>query len=237
MNYYDILINGISDELYVSRIINGKSWVAAELSDGRFGIAMHYTLESRERKFDTLEGLDARTAASAVLSWNFQEATEGMAVINAYYNTPEHMDELGAHCSYNKSCTQGMVTEGKKIALIGHLSLQPDALKGASEVYIIEREPKPGDYPDSACEYILPQCDIVVMTASAAVNKTMPRLIELSKCAKTVIIGPTAPLCPELKALGIDRISGLIIRDKEAFERWAVENHGSPYPYGDVFMI
>ena len=39
------------------------------------------------------------------------------------------------------------------------------------------------------------------------------------------------------KALGIDRISGLIIRDKEAFEGWAVENHGSPYPYGDVFMI
>ena len=47
----------------------------------------------------------------------------------------------------------------------------------------------------------------------------------------------SAPLCPELKTLGIDRISGLIIRDKEAFERWAVENHGSPYPYGDVFMI
>ena len=237
MDYYDILINGISDKLYVSRIVNGKSWVAAELSDGRFGIAMHYTLESRARQFGSLEGLDARTAASAVRSWNLQEASEGMAVINAFYNTREHMTELGAQCSYDKSCTEGIITESKKIALIGHLSLQPEALKGASKVYIIEREPKPGDYPDSACEYILPQCDIVIMTASAAVNKTIPRLLELSKCAKTIIIGPTAPLCPELKALGIDRISGVTVRDKISFERWAVENHGSPYPFGDVFMI
>ena len=237
MDYYDILISGISDELYVSRIIHSKSWIAAELSDGRYGIALHDTLESRERMLPTLEGLTARAAAEAVRSWNFLEASEAMAVINAFYNTEEHMDKLNARCGYNKSCTQGLVTEGKKIALIGHLVLQPDALKGASEVYIIERNPKPGDYPDSACEYILPDCDIVVMTASAAINKTLPRLLELSKNAAAIIIGPTTPLCPELKSLGIHRLSGMVVRDKAEFEAWATANHGNPYPYGDVFMI
>ncbi len=237
MDYYDILISGIPAELYVERIIHGRSWIAAELSGGRYGIALHDTLQSRERMLPALEGLPAREAAGAVRSWNLLEASEAMAVINAFYNTPERLRELGALCDYDKSCTKGMETEGKKIALIGHMSLQPDALRGASEVYIIERSPKSGDYPDSACEYLLPSCDIVIITASAAINKTLPRLLELSKNARVVIIGPTTPMCPELKALGIARLSGMVVRDKAAFERWTLEKSGSPYPYGDVFMI
>ena len=237
MDYYDILIDGISPEPYVSRIVHGKTWIAAELSDGRYGIAMRHDLESRGRLFDSLIGLSAREAAGAVRSWNLLEASEGMAVINAFYNTQERMDKLGAKCGYAKSCTHGMVTKGKKIALVGHLSLQSGALDGADKVYIIERNPKAGDYPDSACEYLLPDCDIVIMTASAAVNKTLPRLLELSKNAETIIIGPTTPMCPELKALGISRLSGMVVKDKDAFERWTLEKPGSPYPYGDVFMI
>ena len=237
MDYYDILIDGISPELYVSRIVHGKTWIAAELSDGRYGIAMRHDLESRGRLFDSLIGLSAREAAGAVRSWNLLEASESMAVINAFYNTPERMGKLGAKCGYDKSCTHGMVTEGKKIALVGHLSLQSGALDGADKVYIIERNPKAGDYPDSACEYLLPDCDIVIMTASAAINKTLPRLLELSKNADTIIIGPTTPMCPELRALGISRLSGMVVKDKEAFERWTLKTPGSPYPYGDVFMI
>ena len=60
MDYYDILIDGISAEIYVSRIIHTRSWIAAELSDGRYGIALHDKLQSRERMFPTLEGLTAR---------------------------------------------------------------------------------------------------------------------------------------------------------------------------------
>ncbi len=237
MDYYDILISGILTDLYVKRIIHGMSWIAAELSDGRYGIALHDTLQSRDRMLPTLEGLTAREAAGAVRSWNLLEASEAMAVINAFYNTSERLKELGALCDYDRSCTKGMETVGKKIALIGHMSLQPEALNGASEVYIIERSPKSGDYPDSACEYLLPACDIVIMTASAAINKTLPRLLELSKNAKTIIIGPTTPMCPELRTLGISRLSGMVVRDKTAFEHWTLEKSGSPYPYGDVFMI
>ena len=80
MDYYDILIDGISPKLYVSRIVHGKSWIAAELSDGRYGIALHDTLQSRERMFPTLVGMPAREAAGAARSWNLLEASEGMAV-------------------------------------------------------------------------------------------------------------------------------------------------------------
>lgn len=237
MDIYDTLINGIDGEPTVSAVIHGLTWTAAELSDGRFGIALRNQAATVHRRFGSLEGLGARLAAQAVRSWNLEEASEGMAVINAFYNTPARLAELDAGCGYDKSCTQGMATEGAKIALIGHLKLQPDALKGADKVYIIEREPKSGDYPDPACEYILPECGIVIMTASAAINKTLPRLLKLSENAKTVVIGPSAPLCPEILQHGITRVSGMVVRDIPAFKEWMMTESGNPYPYGDVFMI
>lgn len=46
-----------------------------------------------------------------------------MAVINAFYNTPERMEMLGLGGDYAKSCTDGIETEGKTVTLIGISSL------------------------------------------------------------------------------------------------------------------
>ena len=115
--------------------------------------------------------------------------------------------------------------------------MPPETVSGCKELYILERDPRLGDYPDSACEYILPQCDIVIITGSASVNKTMPRLIELSRSAVTILIGPTVPMCPALKDLGIERLSGMAVRDKAGIIDWMQREAGNPYPYGETFMI
>ena len=236
-DYYKILIDGMDDTLTVTGIVRGVAWVGAELSNGSFGIAMNTEGESVQRKFASLVGLGAKTAAQAVMSWSFNEASEAMAVINAYYNTPERMERLHLAADDAKSCTDGMDIEDKTVALIGHLKLGDEALKGAKEVYIIERDPRDGDLPDSACEYILPECDVSIITGSAAVNKTMPRLLELSRNAKTVVIGPTVPMCPELKSLGIDRLSGMVVTDKAGIVDWMRKVRGTPYPFGKSFTI
>lgn len=236
-DYYKILIDGMDDTLTVTGIVRGVAWVGAELSNGSFGIAMNTEGESVQRKFASLVGLGAKTAAQAVMSWSFIEASEAMAVINAFYNTPERMECLHLAADDAKSCTDGMDIEDKTVALIGHLKLGDGALKGAKEVYIIERDPRDGDLPDSACEYILPECDVSIITGSAAVNKTMPRLLELSRNAKTVVIGPTVPMCPELKALGIDRLSGMVVTDKDGIVDWMQKVRGTPYPFGKSFVI
>lgn len=235
--YYEILINGIPKELKVTRIVHGISWTGAELSDGSFGLAMNTVGESRPRLFPRLEGLFASEAAKAVLSWNLSEASEGMAVINAYYNSPARLDALGCQAAYDRVCTCGMDLSGKSVAFIGHLRMPPETTAGAKEVYIIEREPKDGDYPDSACEYILPRCELVIISGSAAINKTLPRLLSLSENADVILIGPSVPLCPELKALGISRLSGLVVREKFALIDWMQAESGSPYRFGESFLI
>lgn len=235
--YYGILINGMPDGLTVKRIIRGPSWIGAELSNGNLGIAMNTEGSSIERTFPTLTGLSAKKAAEAVMSWNMSEASEAMAVINAYYNSPERLEKLGCEVDYELVCTDGMDVKDKTVAFIGHLSMPEETVAGAKKIYVIEKREIAGDYPDSAAEYILPLCDIVIITASASVNKTMPRLLELSQNAETVVIGPTCPMCPELLKAGVSRLSGMVVRDREELIDWMQKERGNPYKYGDVFLI
>ena len=55
-DYYRILIDGIDTSAVVSRIVCGKSWTGAELSDGSFGIAMH-TAGRRKGNIHSSEGI------------------------------------------------------------------------------------------------------------------------------------------------------------------------------------
>ncbi|MDY6932031.1 MAG: DUF364 domain-containing protein, partial [Halobacteriota archaeon] len=53
----------------------------------------------------------------------------------------------------------------------------------------------------------LPKADIVAITGSAVVNKSMERLLELSS-GFTVILGPTTPMSPVLFDYGADILAG-----------------------------
>lgn len=227
--FYDCLLSGLDDSAVVDRLVHGVSWTAAVLSDGRCGVAMHTLGETRPRLFDRLEGLSAREAGQAVLSWNLEEAGEGMAVINAFYNTPERAEALG--CTEKSSALEGIPLSGKRLGFVGHLlhhsGLSEELALQAREYFILEREPKEGDYPDSACEYLLPGADVAVITGSAAVNKTLPRLLELCRGARIVLTGPTVPLCPSLLELGISRLNGSLILRREEMLSAIVEKRRS----------
>ena len=97
----------------------------------------------------------------------------------------------------------------KKAAIIGHFYNLEKFLTGAASISVLERKPWPGDYPDSACEYLLPQQDFVFITGSAFVNKTLPRLLQLSSAARAIVLGPSTPMSPTLFDYGADELSGL----------------------------
>ena len=123
--YYDVLLSGIKDsDLTVKKLVHGISWTAAVLSNGNAGVAMHTEGETRPRLQEIVEGMPVQQAAESVLSWNMEEANEGMAVINAFYNNREdlirHEKESG-----QKLQTGGVLEEieldGKTLAMVGHL--------------------------------------------------------------------------------------------------------------------
>jgi len=98
---------------------------------------------------------------------------------------------------------------GKKVALIGHFRGVDQLYRGRCELTIFEREPREGDLPDAAEEYLLPEMELVIITGMTLTNKTLPRILQLTQKAKVILTGPSAALTPLFFDFGVDIVSGL----------------------------
>lgn len=235
---YDRLLAGIEGDDRIDFTGSGDRWCMAGTASG-LGLAMNTPGDTAPLLFPGgLEGLPLAKAAQALKSWNFREASFALAAVNAWYNSPRRLDKLGAALPAGQHYTHGLNYDGMCVGIVGHMKGPADLRQRAGEVYILERCPEPGDYPDSACEYILPRCDLVIITGSSIINKTLPRLLELSRRAYVILTGPSVPLCPALLDFGVDRLAGLVV-DKPGATAAHVSGSvpGSPYHLGQSFLL
>lgn len=217
---------------------SGGGWALVR-SGGRCGIAMATDGDTIPPMLKgQVAGLSLREAAAAVGSWNFAEASFALASVNCALNTPERIKLLRAECDHDTHYTNGLDFKGKTVGFVGHLKGSDTLHRDAKRVIILEREPKPGDYPDSAAELLLPECDIVLITGSAIINKTLPRLLELCENAYTVLTGPSVPLWPGFLDMGIDMIAGMAVTDENAAVECVSQSaRRSPYKWGPAFRL
>jgi uncharacterized protein (DUF4213/DUF364 family) len=90
-------------------------------------------------------------------------------------------------------------------------TLEP--LQDVCDLTVLERTPGGSDLPDVACEYVLPEQDCVCITGTAVSNKSLPRLLELSRSAYTVLVGPSFPLSGVWIDYGVDMLAGTVVTD------------------------
>lgn len=208
---YDALIEQVPSDIKIDRIYMGETWTIVH-AGSYCGIAV--TVNEQDvvlPSFKHLIGTDLQSAAELCKSWSFLEASVGTAALNAYFNNPSvALTVPNMSCTKNAFTDYASAVEGKAAAIIGHFFNLEKFLTKASSVSVLERKPWPGDYPDSACEYILPQQDFVFITGSAFINKTLPRLLQLSSASRCVVLGPSTPMSPLLLDYGADELSGLI---------------------------
>jgi uncharacterized protein (DUF4213/DUF364 family) len=114
---------------------------------------------------------------------------------------------------------------GKSVSVIGRY---PGLVRYETEmkINVIELQPGPGDFPATASEYLLPESDWVFLTATSIPNKTFPRLVELAKNAKLVLMGPTVPWLSELADFGIDYLAGVTVTDPTILRQTVAEGGG-----------
>lgn len=208
---------------------------------GSLGLGMNTEGRSREPMTSLSVsplGMKISDAAPAIKSWNLEEASLAAAAVNAALNTPSRLSALGCYEPYENYSTRGLDLGGKIVGLVGHLSFPAPNRGEVKKIHIFERNPKDGDYPDPAEEYILPECDIVLISGSALINKTLPRLLELCENAHVILTGPSVPMAPELISFGIDALAGLVITDAAGLKKASAEaGIGSPYRFGLPFLI
>lgn len=214
---YDRLIENIPEGILVEAFNEGRYWTSIKTKDS-LGLAKRFSENSRPKMMEeNYLGKDLREVAALVKSWNFQEASVGLAAINAYYNSRERAKILGLSESTGDAFdVYKEDVKDKKVTVVGHFPFLERQLEGICDLRILERVTQAGDYPDSACEVLIPDSDYVFITSCTIVNKTFPRLLELSKNAKVIMVGPSTPTAEFLLEEGIFDLSGFIPTDIDA---------------------
>ncbi len=235
---YERLIADMPDDLFIEKCICGMTWTAVVSSAGSVGLAMTTPVQTLPAAEETIVGMNLKKAAQLVKSWNFVEAGVGMAAINAWYNSRERLERLQTRQGDTRFCTYDIPYEGKKICMVGALRYPKGMFDSAESLVVMERNLVPGTYPDSACEYYIPQSDLVLITGSAFINKTMPRLLQLSERADVIITGPSAPMTGTLLDYGVRRVAGLVITDKQGCLDFVASGRmGTPYRFGERYIV
>jgi uncharacterized protein (DUF4213/DUF364 family) len=139
------------------------------------------------------------------------EAAIGMATINSLLDFKEEgCLELNAGKLIAEKGTD------KRVAIVGHFPFIPALRKVVKELWVIEKNPREGDFTESEAEKFIPQADVVGITGTAFTNHTIEQLLQLCNSeAYVVILGDTAPLSPILFDYGIDAISGTKVTDSD----------------------
>jgi len=159
-----------------------------------------------------LFGRSALELAQMAYSTTLLEATIGMAAINSLLEVDE--TRCAAVNGRDLLAEKG---KGKKVAIIGHFPFVSQLRSIARELWVIEKQPREGDLPETEAERCLPQADVVGITGTALTNHTMEGLLGLCRPETYVVLmGSTAPLSPVLFGYGVDAVSGTRVIDTEA---------------------
>ncbi|OAA90378.1 DUF364 domain-containing protein [Clostridium ljungdahlii] len=214
---YDELIKLIPKDLVIKDFAAGLNWFLVE----SVGTGMAMTPKegnSYLQMAGNVVGMKVCEAAKLIKSWSNYEAALGLAAINSVINTPYNVEKL----SGIKVNEQPKISDfeymkdkikGKKVAVIGHFpDLEP--LAEICKLSILERIPQKGDFPDPSCEYLLPEQDFVFITGTTLINKTLPRLLQLSKNAYVTVVGPSTPLTKCLYKYGINMLAGTVVMER-----------------------
>lgn len=137
---------------------------------------------------------------------NVFEHAMAVAAVNAHWNRYdlEGSAENGLDLIEN---------HGERTVMIGRF---PGIAQRCPGIAVVEREPREGEYPESALPELLTQAKFVAVTASAIVNGSMAGILALAKGARVLVLGPSTPLAASLFQCGIDMLSGYVAQDVDA---------------------
>jgi uncharacterized protein (DUF4213/DUF364 family) len=219
--FFSKLMTSLPDGL-VRQVCVGMIWTVVVVEvEGKLQGGIAATLQNREyghtrlptvNAAGRLEEFSSHALASLIQSQSHTEAAVGLAAINALLpRRPELYQDLDA-ASY-----LAQHGSGKNLAVIGHFPFVEHLRGQVRTLWVLELEPRPGDLPAEEAPLILPQADIVAITATTLINRTLDGLLAVCRPdARVMLLGPSTPLTPlifEDSVLRVDVLSGSLVED------------------------
>ncbi|MEL4897992.1 DUF364 domain-containing protein [Crocosphaera sp. Alani8] len=227
---YDLLIDYGQSNIPIEEIIIGLTWTMCK-AEG-IGLCMSPAIPTRTLSWSgTLVDKPIQELSSWLRSWDPYQATVAMAAINAVINPHSPLLEqaiaLPIATSANLSVFEYFLPQlkGKQVSVIGRYPGLKQYEK-EMKINVIELNPIPGDFPATASEYLLPESEWVFLTATSIPKKTFPRLVELSRNATVVLMGPTLPWLREFADFGINYLAGISVSNSTALKQTIAEGGG-----------
>lgn len=215
MSLYHDLVGSVEDgEVIDVRV--GVRWTAVVVrSAGQERCGLASTLHPREHMSEAtvplagrLSSLGARELAGYCADdRNPTHASIGMAALNALIPPPAETIEVNAGDVLAK------LGAGKSVALIGHFPFVPELKDQVGALFTFDENPREtGDLPISAQPEIIPQVDVLALTAMTLVNHSFESLMGMRKPgAPVLVLGPSTPMTQAMYAWGADLLSGSIV--------------------------
>jgi uncharacterized protein (DUF4213/DUF364 family) len=212
MNLFADLLESIhGEDCEVRRVVIGLHWTLVQ--SRHIGMAHTFRSPSSSEVLDAgrLAGQSAAGLAKRLLSWDPLEACVGLAALNSLIE-PE-----GSDGHFNRDLIEMFMD--RVVVIVGRFPFNDEVRRVARVAHCLEMDPQPDELPAAAGEQVIPGSDIVVISATALINKTMPRLLELSRQARCVVLGPSTPMNQVLLDYGADVLAGVRVTDGDALAR------------------
>jgi len=147
----------------------------------------------------------AHELAMMANSARIMEAAIGMATINSLIQFDE------AKCvAINAAQILAEKGKGKKVAIIGHFPFISALEERVGQIWVIEKNPREGDFTEHELENILPLADVVGITGTAFTNHSLEHLLEICRPnAYVLMLGDTTPMSPVLFDYSINAVCGV----------------------------
>ena len=154
---------------------------------------------------------DTVKLAHMALSPSPLEASIGMAAVNSLIEVDERLcTELNA--------ADLVLGKGKdkRIAIVGHFPFISKVRETAKQLWVIEKNPREGDFIEADADNLIPRADVIGITGAAFTNHTIEHMLELcNPRAYVIVLGDTSPLSQVLFDYGVDAISGTKVVNPE----------------------
>ena len=200
---------GYSRTAVLAETENGLSCgLAATLSNPEFEHRCHPSVKNAGHLLE----MSTAELVGLAESDSHTEVSIGLAAINALLSIQDDgSKEVNAEDYLAKNA------QNKNVAMIGHFPFIERLKPNLKNLWVLELVPHPGDLPADKAPDILPQADVVVITATTLINHTFEGLLALCKPdSKVMLLGPSTPLSPVLFDHGVDLLCGTIVIDPQA---------------------
>lgn len=217
----------------VSEVCVGLGYTYVQAEDGRVGVS--YTLLEQGKAYCTVlrdaggyarKGL--KETAELVFSKNPLEKSIGLAAINA-----SSRPEGGLNGDISKVLSISLEDNVGMVGFFGPL-VSPIRSK-AQSLSVFERNPSLLEnnafiFPEQEAYKVLPECDVVLLTATTLLTGSFDGLAScLTKAREVVLLGPSCPLFPEVfSKTPVTLLSGILVHDQEGLKTRVREAGGTP---------